>query len=200
MGTFQRWPPALQAILGFECFLITSPDADGKAAAAGTTTIRNPRYLLSKKKLTISLQLPRWIDGRPRRLLNSKPGPTRPISTQPRSSGASPADGRLQPPADVVARFRSSGGSAGASTESSDEGAASSLGFGASMVSSAHEVLLPSSSSDVLLEGSTTAHRKYLPAGVSAGILMITDSIDTLSPGGISPLLVVLPPSSNASS
>ena len=61
IGTFEAWTRALQAVLGFECFLVTSPDANGKAAAAGTTTIRNPSYLLSKLKLPNALDDPQFL-------------------------------------------------------------------------------------------------------------------------------------------
>ena len=42
--------PALQRVLGFECFGIAAARAADAPAAAGTTTLRNPCYLLTKLK------------------------------------------------------------------------------------------------------------------------------------------------------
>ena len=55
------WTHALQAVLGFECFMVTSPHLDGKAVVAGTTTIRNPCYLLSKLKMPTALDDPQFL-------------------------------------------------------------------------------------------------------------------------------------------
>ena len=59
--TSEAWTHALQAVLGFECFIVTSPDLDGRAVAAGTTTIRNPCYLLSKLKMPTALDDPQFL-------------------------------------------------------------------------------------------------------------------------------------------
>jgi hypothetical protein len=44
------WQPALRTILGFECFGIVDGSVPSQLAVAGTTTIRNPSYLLAKLK------------------------------------------------------------------------------------------------------------------------------------------------------
>jgi hypothetical protein len=42
------WQRALQAVLGFECFTINEETFGPEGGAAGTTTLRNPCYLLAK--------------------------------------------------------------------------------------------------------------------------------------------------------
>jgi len=42
------WERALRAVVGFECFSIRAPGLGAEALAAGTTTARNPCYLLAK--------------------------------------------------------------------------------------------------------------------------------------------------------
>jgi hypothetical protein len=42
------WHRALQTVLGFECFGITDSPVSGEIVAAGTTTMRNPCYLLTR--------------------------------------------------------------------------------------------------------------------------------------------------------
>jgi hypothetical protein len=44
------WHRALQAVLGFECFTINEGTFGSESGAAGTTTLRNPCYLLAKLK------------------------------------------------------------------------------------------------------------------------------------------------------
>jgi len=44
----RSWKQALRAVVGFECFGIRAPTLGPKALAAGTTTLRNPCYLLAK--------------------------------------------------------------------------------------------------------------------------------------------------------
>jgi hypothetical protein len=44
------WHRALQAVLGFECFTINEGTFGQESGAAGTTTLRNPCYLLAKLK------------------------------------------------------------------------------------------------------------------------------------------------------
>jgi len=44
------WQPALRAILGFESFSIVDGSVPSQVGAAGTTTVRNPSYLLAKLK------------------------------------------------------------------------------------------------------------------------------------------------------
>jgi len=44
------WSTALQAVVGFECFGLSAPALGGDVLAAGTTTVRNPVYLLTKLK------------------------------------------------------------------------------------------------------------------------------------------------------
>lgn len=46
-----RSTSALRAVLGFECFEITSKTAGADVVAAGTCTLRNPCYLLAKLKM-----------------------------------------------------------------------------------------------------------------------------------------------------
>jgi hypothetical protein len=48
------WQRALQAVLGFECFTINEGAFGPEGGAAGTTTLRNPCYLLARLK---------WPDG-----------------------------------------------------------------------------------------------------------------------------------------
>jgi hypothetical protein len=42
------WKRALRAVVGFECFGLRAPAIDAEDLAAGTTTLRNPCYLLAK--------------------------------------------------------------------------------------------------------------------------------------------------------
>jgi hypothetical protein len=44
------WKRALRTVVGFECFAISSLADDQETLAAGTTTVRNPSYLLAKLK------------------------------------------------------------------------------------------------------------------------------------------------------
>lgn len=44
------WTRALQAVVGFECFGLRAPVLGPEVLAAGTTTLRNPCYLLAKLK------------------------------------------------------------------------------------------------------------------------------------------------------
>ncbi len=44
------WKRALQAVVGFECFGLRAPGLGPEVLAAGTTTLRNPCYLLAKLK------------------------------------------------------------------------------------------------------------------------------------------------------
>jgi len=44
------WKHALRAVVGFECFGLRAPALDTQVLAAGTTTLRNPCYLLAKLK------------------------------------------------------------------------------------------------------------------------------------------------------
>jgi hypothetical protein len=46
-----KWLNALQTVLGFECFGITSSVPDSEVLSAGTSTMRNPSYLLTKLKM-----------------------------------------------------------------------------------------------------------------------------------------------------
>jgi hypothetical protein len=44
------WKHALQAVVGFECFGLRAPSLGAQVLAAGTTTLRNPCYLLARLK------------------------------------------------------------------------------------------------------------------------------------------------------
>jgi hypothetical protein len=44
------WRRALRAAIGFECFRLSAPSLSPEVLAAGTTTLRNPCYLLAKLK------------------------------------------------------------------------------------------------------------------------------------------------------
>ena len=52
---------ALQLTLGFECFAIRTDPSDASTIAAGTTTIRNPSYLLSKLRMPDALDDPQFL-------------------------------------------------------------------------------------------------------------------------------------------
>lgn len=54
------WARALRTALGFECFRII-PAASDNVLAAGTCTLRNPCYLLSKLKMPKSLDDPQYL-------------------------------------------------------------------------------------------------------------------------------------------
>ncbi len=59
--TSEPWAHALQAVLGFECFTVSSGDLGRRAVAAGTSTTRNPCYLLSKLKMPNALDDPQLL-------------------------------------------------------------------------------------------------------------------------------------------
>lgn len=52
---------ALQAVLGFECFQVTSARNSADVLGAGTCTLRNPCYLLAKLKEPRALDDPRFL-------------------------------------------------------------------------------------------------------------------------------------------
>ncbi len=49
------WKHVLRAVVGFECFGLRAPTLGTQVLAAGTTTLRNPCYLLAKLKLPDAL-------------------------------------------------------------------------------------------------------------------------------------------------
>ncbi|MEE9569089.1 MAG: hypothetical protein V3W37_06875, partial [Candidatus Binatia bacterium] len=55
------WTQALQTILGFECFGITLADSSSEILAAGTSTLRNPCYLLAKLRMPAALDDPQFL-------------------------------------------------------------------------------------------------------------------------------------------
>ena len=52
---------SLQTILGFECFKVTSTSSDNEIFGTGTTTVRNPNYLLAKLKIPNIPDDPRYL-------------------------------------------------------------------------------------------------------------------------------------------
>ncbi len=56
-----RWAQAFQRVLGFECFAILSATSDSEVLAAGTSTLRNPCYLLAKLKAPNALDDPQFL-------------------------------------------------------------------------------------------------------------------------------------------
>jgi len=50
LSASQLWQRALQAVLGFECFTVNEGAFGPEGGAAGTTTLRNPCYILAKLK------------------------------------------------------------------------------------------------------------------------------------------------------
>lgn len=57
----QSWDPALQAVLGFECFGITPAASASEVIGAGTCTLRNPCYLLAKLRMPDVLDDPQFL-------------------------------------------------------------------------------------------------------------------------------------------
>jgi len=55
------WVHALQTALGFECFGITPADSDLEVPAAGTSTLRNPCYLLAKLRMPEAPDDPQFL-------------------------------------------------------------------------------------------------------------------------------------------
>ncbi len=68
------WKHALHATLAFECFSITSADSAIEATAAGTSTARNPCYLLAK------LKMPSGPDDTRFHPIITAPPPSRPVN------------------------------------------------------------------------------------------------------------------------
>jgi len=66
-----RWKRALRTVVGFECFSIRAPTLGPQALAAGTTTARNPCYLLAKLRWPDALDDTQFLplisppDGKP---------------------------------------------------------------------------------------------------------------------------------------
>jgi len=67
----RSWKRALRAVVGFECFGIRAPTLGPNALAAGTTTARNPCYLLAKLRWPDALDDTQFLplvsppDGKP---------------------------------------------------------------------------------------------------------------------------------------
>jgi hypothetical protein len=55
------WLQALQTILGFECFSITWINSEAEVLGSGTSTLRNPCYLLAKLKMPDMLDDPQFL-------------------------------------------------------------------------------------------------------------------------------------------
>lgn len=55
------WKNSVQLVLGFECFGITAATNEPEVLAAGTSTLRNPCYLLAKLKMPNVLDTPQFL-------------------------------------------------------------------------------------------------------------------------------------------
>lgn len=56
-----EWGQALQTVLGFECLGLTTTASNSEVLGAGTSTLRNPCYLLAKLKRSGTLDDPQFL-------------------------------------------------------------------------------------------------------------------------------------------
>ena len=61
VASSKNWIRALRTVLGFECFAIAPEGSSPNALGAGTSTLRNPCYLLAKLKMPDALDDPQFL-------------------------------------------------------------------------------------------------------------------------------------------